>query len=90
VAGDGYDFTDHACRACLGPILRSGQRFICAVCGAAAACSPVPICGCGLRPRKGVGERDGYFRCTPNPACSPSNPARIVIGFACEAAPDPS
>ncbi len=79
-----YALTDHACRACCGPILRSGQRFVCAVCSTAAAYSPVPICGCGLRPMKGVSEREGYFRCILNPAPSKANPARVVIGFACE------
>ncbi len=37
---------------------------------------------------KGMSERDGHFRCMLNPARSPANPARVVIGFACEAAQD--
>ncbi len=80
-----YHLTNHACRRCLGPILQSGQTFVCAICAASAIGSPTDICGCGIAPRK-IGKREGFFRCMTNPAPSPANPARIVIGFAHPAA----
>ena len=81
-----FRMTEHCCRTCLGPILATDTTFVCAVCGVEAEDSPEPICGCGIRPRD-IGDRDGHFRCTLNPARSPAHPARIVIAFAGDSSP---
>lgn len=73
---EGWEPIDHACRFCGGRIMQRGSAFMCFSCGARTEAGPVSdICGCGL---KGPGG-SRPFRCTFNPAPSPSNPAIIVI-----------
>lgn len=53
-----------------------GAEFRCFNCGAATIGAEVRgICGCGLAAGRGLFP----FRCEPNPAPSPANPAAIVI-----------
>ncbi len=40
-----------------------------------------PICGCGLVLRKATGAELRHFRCGPNLAQGPTNPAEVVITF---------
>jgi len=75
----GFVFTGHACRSCLGRVLRCDETFRCSICEAESHGSPDAICGCGLRPT-GI-ARQGGFRCAPNPARGPASPAAVVILF---------
>jgi hypothetical protein len=77
----GWDFTEHCCRRCLGPILVRGDIYICAICRAEAEGSPEDLCGCGIRGAGLLGYRRGGFRCIANPAPSPANPAAVLIAF---------
>ncbi len=73
-----YRRTEHACRACMGPILAGEDGFLCAVCDAASRVVS-GICGCGIEvagSRRGLG-----FRCVTNLERSPQSPAGVVILF---------
>ena len=78
-----WEFTLHACRACMGRILRHGAVFRCAICEVDAIGAPEGICGCGLRVKDA--RSDGGFRCAPNPQRSPASPAAVIISFAAPA-----
>ena len=72
----GWMPADHACRFCGGRIMERGAEFHCFNCEAATLSGAVrDICGCGLSAGRGLYP----FRCAPNPAQSPANPAAIVI-----------
>jgi hypothetical protein len=57
--------------------------FRCATCGAEAAGSPEPICGCGIviagLPR-GRRSKTGFF-CGPNPDRGPGSPSEFAVLF---------
>lgn len=78
--------TAHACRYCLGRVLeaippadKKGEArgiFACSSCGTHTIGHPRGICGCGIRVE---GQKAQRFRCVPNPAQGPANPAEIII-----------
>lgn len=77
-----YAVVDHACRHCMGRILELHGRFICSVCEAVCSLHPRGICGCGMRPPKGVplpGPAHKHYRCGPNPRIGTANLAKIVV-----------
>jgi hypothetical protein len=77
-----WAMTDHACRHCLGRILRSGTTFRCSVCEVEGRGEAESICGCGIKVagRSGT-QADMGFRCAPNPKRSPTSPAVTIIEF---------
>jgi hypothetical protein len=82
-------WSDHACRACMGRLLRRHDEatgrttYECGGCGQTAKGSPEPICGCGVlpRPATGAAPTGPRFRCVPNPARGVASPSVIVIAF---------
>ncbi len=78
----GWTFTNHACRECLGTVMRSGDSFICAICRATAEGSPAGICGCGAMVMGLTGPRLAGLRCVPNPAPGPHCPSHVLIALA--------
>lgn len=88
VAGSGhlYQITEHACRHCMGRILRCDDVFRCADCGAEAKADhrrPVhsaAVCCCGLKEPVGSAVKQ-TFRCVANPNRTPENPAEITVAF---------
>jgi hypothetical protein len=87
-----WSLADHACRFCLGRVLRHKNTFRCSDCGVSCQGGedgiPKEICGCGMKVdaiRQRTGTTD-VFRCGPNPHRSHNSPAEIVILFGAVAA----
>lgn len=85
MADQGWLFTEHACRACLGTIMQRGLAFICSICRAEATGAPDGICGCGLDVRGFGSRRRAGFRCVMNPEPTVANPSRVLIAFGADA-----
>ncbi len=79
MSDEGWRLVPHVCRGCLGRLLERAGVFRCAVCAAEAEGGPDAICGCGISV-EGAPAPVG-FRCEPNTARTPENPAEFVIAF---------
>lgn len=75
--GTAYELTEHACRYCLGRVVRSGDLFRCASCKAQTMGAAAGICGCGTPVPKWF--KSARMTCAPNPTPSPASPSEIVI-----------
>ena len=78
----GLAFTEHACRHCLGAVLRDAGGFICSICRQRTDGRVDELCGCGTAVISAAGtlKRAG-MRCVANPSPSPTNPAAFFIAF---------
>jgi hypothetical protein len=76
-----FQFTDHACRHCLGRVLERNGLYVCSVCEATCSLKPNGICGCGMKSGNGRAllGREKHFHCGINPNRGPNEPARIVV-----------
>ncbi len=76
----GWEFTDHACRHCMGRVMRrvnaDGTAVVrCAECGASAVGEHGSLCWCGVEVR-GHGS---VFECFRNTAVSMSTPQEVLV-----------
>ena len=76
----GWEFTDHACRNCMGRVMRrvnvDGQVVArCAECGASAVGEAQSLCWCGVEVR-GHGT---VFECFRNPEVTLSTPQEVLV-----------
>lgn len=74
-----WELTDHACRHCMGRLLRSvtpaGSTVCCAECGATVSGECDELCWCGVEV-KGYGR---VFECVRNPHMSMETPQQILV-----------
>ncbi len=78
ILDNGWTFADHACRRCLGRIIRQGAAFRCHDCGAEGRDRPESICGCGIAASATL---KGTFKCARNPRRAEGFQAEIVVVF---------
>ena len=77
----GWEFTDHACRHCMGRVLRrtfddgSPAENCCAECGQTALGDEHALCWCGVE----VKPHGHVFECFRNPTPSVTNPQQILV-----------
>lgn len=76
----GWEFTDHACRNCMGRVMRRvnpDETVVvrCAECGASAVGEPNALCYCGVELR-GHGT---VFECFRNPTLSITTPQEVLV-----------
>ena len=76
----GWEFTDHACRHCMGRVMRRESsdepaENRCAECGQTALGDSHALCWCGVEV-KGHGH---VFECFQNPNISTATPQEILV-----------
>lgn len=76
----GWEFADHACRHCMGRVMRrvnpDGQVVVrCAECGSSAVGEPQALCWCGVEVR-GHGT---VFECFRNPEVTLTTPQEVLV-----------
>lgn len=76
----GWEFTDHACKHCMGRVLRrvnpGGVVVVrCAECGASATGEHEALCWCGVEVR----QHGNIFECYRNPEVSLGVPQEILV-----------
>lgn len=83
---DSWSWSDHACRTCLGRLVRreapgGAPVFECGNCTVSARGAPDGICGCGVLPRRTASPSPAAprFRCVANAERTVADPAAVVI-----------
>ena len=76
----GWEFTDHACRHCLGRIVKrqnaNGTHVVrCAECGKSATGEHSALCWCGAE----VSGHGHIFECFRNPNVSAATPQEVLV-----------
>ena len=80
-----WTLVPHVCSECLGRLVQSGRRFMCADCERETAGKPDGICGCGLSGKRRGIDGKPLLRCTENPDRT-KLPARYIILYGAGAA----
>jgi hypothetical protein len=75
-----WHLTDHACRHCLGRVLKRMSRGVitevrCAECGAEALGDHTAVCCCGAQ----AGSSGSVLECVRNPDRTKGNPQEILV-----------
>jgi len=76
----GWEFTDHACRNCMGRVMRRVNLddtvvVRCAECGSSAVGEPASLCWCGVEVR----NHGAAFECFRNPNISLTTPQEVLV-----------
>lgn len=76
----GWEFTDHACKHCMGRVMRRvnvDETVVvrCAECGASAVGEPASLCWCGVEVR----NHGTVFECFRNQNVSLTTPQEVLV-----------